>query len=542
MNELARVLTLPRRVSAPGELVDALSAYLRIRPDPTCPDGPGTADDPCQRCGGTGLIMLRQAQADALLELLEIRGLVAPMKVGSGKTLVTLLAPTLLGSQRPALVVPGSCQDKTRRDFAALRRDWRVRLPNLFSYEGLGQPQQETRLLELAPDLLVLDEAHRVRHLDTSVTRRIERCIARCRPVVACLSGTLITDKLLDYHHHTVWSLGAAAPVPVRVAEAERWAAILDRDRIVPEPDLQIPGGFHEWFRGSRGIIVTPGSDCTASIEISTWQPTLPPGIAQVIREVEASKARPDGELLDEWEAPDCQCQLVQGFFYRWDPAPPSWWLTPRRGWRGYARMVLDERIEGFDSESQIVRALDRTAPERAPHVLPPAPDEGRRLLAAWREVRDRFVPNPVPVWLDVSVLEQAVARAGKGTLIWTRHRAPGRMLEAMGVPYYDAEICPETAPPGRTIACSIPAHGTGKNLQYGWHRNLVLTPMAKPDLWEQLIGRTHRPGQKNDTVSFDIVRAIDYHKDVLDRVLRKARATSRDSGFSQKLVEATWI
>src|SRR5690606_26323577 len=162
-------------------------------------------------------------------ELHHWRGLFAPMRVGSGKTLVTLLAPTILQAQRPVLVVPGgSGLAKTREDFAAYARaGWRVTLPTLVSYTELGRPDRESRLLALRPDLLVLDEADRAGNLRAACTRRIRRAIEQLRPVVAVLSGTLITDRLADYWHLLVWALGPLAPAPLHFAEAEVWAKAL---------------------------------------------------------------------------------------------------------------------------------------------------------------------------------------------------------------------------------------------------------------------------------------------------------------------------
>jgi hypothetical protein len=546
--DLERVLALPRREPATEELIDLLSKHLRKREN--------------NREGQEN--RLRPAQVEALRELWEMRGLFAPMKVGAGKTLPTLLAATLLDAQRPVLLIPASLREKTLKDYAAYHEDWHVRLPILVSYEEMGRPDRESRLIELAPDLLILDEAHKARNLDAAVTRRVRRCIEALNPVVACLSGTLLTEQLLDYHHHAVWSLGEKAPLPLRPADAERWAAALDRNvGLLKRHDLgaleSIPGGFHEFFRGSRGVVPTPGSDCTASIQISIWRPKVPPRLAEILRQVECSSMRPDGELLDEFELPDCLGQLSLGFYYRWDPEPPTWWLKPRRSWNAYVRDVLDQHLEGFDSTSQIVQALDleprratqHNAPQRAAsqrnevarHTpgLPPAAEEGRHLLAAWRAVRDNFVPNPIPVWLDASIMAQAVEDTERGTIIWTDYRAPGHLLEKLGVPYYGGGTDPQSAPVGQTIACSIKAHGTGRNLQ-ARNRSLVLTIPGNSDAWEQLIGRTHRPGQKSDTVYIDVIGSIERHGAVLGRVLAQAKAFSKASGFSHKLVDADWL
>lgn len=159
---LARVLELPRREPATEELIAALSRALRVRPD----------DESA---------MLRAPQVEALREIWEYGGLFAPMRVGAGKSLVTLLAPTILHSERPVLVIPASLKDKTKRDFVRYRRDWLVRLPELISYEELGRPDREHLLTDLAPDLLMLDEAHHVRNLDSARTRRIGRYVAAAR-------------------------------------------------------------------------------------------------------------------------------------------------------------------------------------------------------------------------------------------------------------------------------------------------------------------------------------------------------------------------
>lgn len=524
---LARVLSLPRRAPASPELIAALSRAMRS--DPNAVEH-----------------VLRPAQVEALRELWEYRGLFAPMRVGSGKSLVTLLAATLLCAMRPVLVIPAALREKTKREFALYARHWRVRLPTLVSYQELGRPDRERMLLDLDPDLLLADEAQWLFNADSAVARRWVRAAAQVRErggVVAVLSGTLFGANLMRYHHLAVGALGERAPMPVQHSEAERWAAALDRDlgilhRIGAGELDTIPGGYHDWFRGSRGVVPTPGSDCDASIQFSIWRPDVPPALQNVIGDVAVSSLRPDDELLDEFELPECLLALALGFYYRWDPMPPDWWLRPRRAWRRYVRDVLDEHIEGFDSESQIVSALDFTT-----EPAPPGVAEGKRKLAEWRAIRDEFKPNPVPVWIDASIMAQAAdhARRQKGSLVWTRFRAAGEMLAHLGVPYYGGGTQPDShAKPGQPIALSIAAHATGRNMQ-AWHRSIVLTPPANADAWEQLIGRTHRAGQKADPVLVECIGTIDHHGAVLGRVLAEARANTKASGFTHKLCLADW-
>jgi hypothetical protein len=259
-SEVSRVLGLPRRESAGPTMTERMSVALRKR----------------ERNAEGDVNMLRGPQVEALQELQRLGGLFAPMRVGSGKSLVTLLAPVVLNAKRPVLIIPASLREKTQQDFVRYWQDWNVRLPHLVSYEELGRPDRADMLLTLNPDLLILDEAHRARNKDSAMSRRIRRCVVQCEPKVAVLSGTLMTDALMDYHHLTTWSLKKHAPVPQSTAQAERWARAVDKDvalfRRVPAGALaDFPGGFHEHFRASSGVVPTPGSDCTASIQIARW-------------------------------------------------------------------------------------------------------------------------------------------------------------------------------------------------------------------------------------------------------------------------------
>lgn len=539
--EVARVLCLPRRAPMTDEQRLALSKYCRLR---------DTDDDGSP-------IELWPDQATAIRDALRVGGLFAPMPVGAGKTLITLLLPTLTQAQRPMLVIPANLREKTKRQFATDRRNWKVRLPTLVSYQELGRPDRADLLLREQPDLLMLDEAQWVSNLEAAVTRRIQRYIREVTPMVVALSGTLITDNILDSHAAALWTLRSRAPIALDRSVAEQWASALSKtgSMITHAGALDLlPGGFHHWFRHTEGVAASNASECGASIEISKWRPEMSDQLRKLIEAVSVSGMRPDGEPLDEWELPDCLCQLALGFFYRWDPRPPDWWLNPRRAWREYVRGVLDQQSPHFDSEGQIVQALDQEQNRGGwTHFLwawqqggqmpqPPDAQDGRNRLARWRDVRDRFEPNPVPVWLDPSIMQQAAAwaRAEPG-IVWVRHRAAGWAMQSLGIPYYGGATEPEQADSRISIACSIKAHGEGKNLQ-AWHRALVTCPLAQALGWEQLIGREHRPKQKSNVVEVSIINTIPYHTEVMERVLRQARAIVVASGFRQKLTSATWV
>ena len=507
-------------------------------------------------------------------------------------SLICLLAKVVTGSQRCVLVTKAPCIDEMTREFSAMHRaGWDVRLPHMISYAKLGRQSAEHELVRLAPDLLIFDEAHKLSNLRSAASvRRVARAIHLLRPRVAMLSGSMLGDELMRYWHMLVWALGANAPVPLTHGEAKQWAQALDGDTgglaRVELGALRSLGDFHEHMRSRRGIVPTLGGDCPAEIVLRRWEPALPDALEQMITEVEATGTRPDGELLEDTEKADCVLQLSQGFWYRWDPSPPDAWLEPRRAWHRYVRSVVEAHVDGFDSPLAVVRGLDRPCSGgqvvRGRDVLPqyqalvqqceasdpyfeppedwlgpeyervmpvepyrgaepPDADIGRQLLASWRAVRDTYEPTVVPEWVDDAPLRAAVAHAlaGDPCLVWTRHRAAGHRMQQLGLPYFGGGTDPHTAV-GRSIALSTSAHGTGKNLQ-AWARNLVLTLPANAITAEQLMGRTHRPGQTSLKVSFDIAACTRYQQDVLDRVQRQAKADGHAAGIEYKITKGRW-
>ena len=59
---------------------------------------------------------LNPVQAQALFELHYSPGIFCIVRVGGGKTLITLLAPMIARSSRPLLLVPAALVEKTKRE------------------------------------------------------------------------------------------------------------------------------------------------------------------------------------------------------------------------------------------------------------------------------------------------------------------------------------------------------------------------------------------------------------------------------------------
>jgi len=88
----------------------------------------------------------------------------------------------------------------------------------------------------------------------------------------------------------------------------------------------------------------------------------------------------------------------------------------------------------------------------------------------------------------------------------------------------------------------SIRAHGVGKNLQHGWSTQIVLEPPSSGTVWEQLLGRTHRPGQEADTVSFYVYQHTEAFRRAVVQAREDAAYIQDTTGSRQKLVYCTYM
>jgi hypothetical protein len=128
-----------------------------------------------------------------------------------------------------------------------------------------------------------------------------------------------------------------------------------------------------------------------------------------------------------------------------------------------------------------------------------------------------KYKPNPKPRWLDeeIPALDYAAQwlKTHPRGLVWVTHVFFGRKLEELtGVPLFGAgqgengrPMIEDYAGRGPAIV-TVGANAEGRNLQYGWSDNLVLTPPSTGREWEQLLGRTHREGQTAKVVTAEVL------------------------------------
>jgi hypothetical protein len=418
-SELNRISKIPRRAMSPEDLewlADEMTARLK-KP--------------------RGLMRLKPVQAWALFELGTVGGLFAPITVGGGKTLVSLLSPVVMKAQRPLLIVPAGLVEKTKRDKEVLEQHWYLPLfLRIMSFEWLGREQAATALEEWDPDLVFIDECHRAKNnKDAAVARRLTRFFRdrdkKKRSVVvgqwqgsetrsnttqcAAASGTVTKRSIRDYAHILTWCLPAQLlPIPTHWNDLDLWSEALDEKK--SEGPRIDPGALEilcaddadkELWKTDRvlaarrtyrrrlvetpGVVATYETQVDASLVIRARGVEPGPAIDEAFENLRSEWVTPD-----DWSIPDALTfarharELALGFFYRWEPRPPIEWQLARTAWHQHVRQVLN-RSRTHDSEKQVRRAvlasalkmLDEQWHTWAKEIATPPKDRTKRVLDA---------------------------------------------------------------------------------------------------------------------------------------------------------------
>ncbi len=596
-DEFGRVLALPRRapVDLDGPRGEALVELMTERL--AKPKGFCICNEmrPPRRC----VTRLKPAQAWALFEAPLAGGLLGAIGVGHGKTGLDILMATVFHDQgyrikNVVLLVPPGLLGQLEDDYKAWREHFRVPsfiFPNgtallqhdkdgrpmptvhVVPFSKLSRPEATEMLEDLAPDLIIIDEAHRARHPDTATTRRILRYFAQhpeC--LLCCWSGTLTAKSLLDFWHLSAFALDEGSPLPVLKPIVEEWASAIDPSdypapigalRFFCNPGEHVYSGFHRRLVDTRGVVATKSQAVDASIVISERKaPPIPKNVKEALTLLRAKWERPDGEqFVEALELAACARQLACGFFYRWRfprgeaPELIERWRTARRNWNSEVRERLHHPRQHLDSPKLCENAAARAWASEKRLVEGSVTYEGdlpRWKAIAWPEwsqIRDAVEPETEAVWLSDYLAEDASEWGLKNRgIIWYQHSAFGeRVAKMSGLNLHGgglgagARIRAEDG--ARSIVASIKAHGTGTDgLQRLFYQQLVASPPpSSGDTWEQLLGRLHRIGFEGDEVITLCYRHTPELAEAIDKALIQAKYIEGVLGTYQKLLAADY-
>lgn len=543
--ELVRIRDLPRRIWQDDpkldRLVQALTKAYRYN------------DKPCQvECEGCKAQVLKPAQAVTLAEAYNLGGAVGVLRVGAGKTLTSFLLPTVMRAKRPLLIVPGSALKDTERYHREHARHWKLLPLVVQSYQFLSHPKHQDWLMQYRPDLIVGDEFHKAKDPRSKICKRLKAYLqAEPACVLVPLTGSASGRSIMEYWHYMPWALHGRAPVPRKEREAKLWALATDEkvpeeSRVEPgallqlgtypadaDPVVQARRAYQDRFVSTPGVVSTLEDIPSVGLRIWTTELDLPARLRDQVAEMRRTWTTPGGE--DFSTATDLyrhSVTLGAGLYMRWDPPAPKPWQEARKAWHKFCRNWLAYQRK-YDSNVHVAQLIDQGKLE----------DGG--VLAKWRELDPTFVPNPVPVWLDLTALEYAAAWLEREQgLVWVaQHDAGVQLSKLTGAPFFSTG---GRDPAGREVSqCSGPMivsmHSCReqKNLQYAHSKNLLLTVPPRGDWCEQLLGRTHRDGQPEDDVTAEFLLTTRESYLALAQCVRDAQRTWDQHGQPQKLAYA---
>lgn len=532
---------------------------------------------------GYGTQTLRDLQAVTLCEVYDYGGGFAPMGTGTGKTLVTLLAPVLLEAKRPVLLTRASLRDKTFAEILDIGKHWMI--PQLIradkitthpgdgaiavmSYEWLSTVQGAEALEKLDPDFIAADEAHKLRNNKSACTKRFKRHVVNHRPRILILSGTIMSRSILDFCHLIGLALPDMNPTPEHFPEQLEWALALDTK--VEASDRMGPGALVALFNEEekikavvdeteaarsafrRRLVDTPGivasgeEELGVGLEITTVDPWGDdPQLDAPFRTLRSKWELPDGQSIPD--PPSFRRHAIEmslGFWYRWKEQPPIAWRERRRAWHTLVRDILANNRRNLDSEKQVALALVKGEyDDKTNEVGMPAP----KVYAEWQEIKPTFVPETEVVWISDKMITYISDWAKENVgLIWVTHVLFARELaDRTGLPYYGAGgIDLKTkrgiteADPSKSMVLSIGSNSEGRNLQ-AWCKNLFVDIPKSGKVVEQCFARSHRPGQEADTVTVLIMTGCTEALASFQQARADARGVESVTGARQKLCYA---
>jgi hypothetical protein len=497
-----------------------------------------------------GTQTLRIPQAAMLQCLYDNGSALGSVSCGGGKTLMTALAPVLMQSQRAVLVIPAKLKKKTLREFKEIAEHWKTADIKIVSYAYLSRNKEF--LDKYQPDLLMGDEFHKFKNTRAACTRQVDRYLmAHPECHLLGVSGTLMKRSLMDFHHMARWVAGREGmPLPADADEAKLWARAVDQN---PPGNRILPGWLALWREGKyptltevdkavgKRVYSTPGFYRTESMEyggsllIETLVQIIPTEIEDILAQMKETRETPGGDIAlpqDVWRH---KRELSLGFYYTWDPKPPDDWLAARRIWRSFVREII-EMDDGWDTEMQVANGCKSGKIDH----------HGR--YTRWTNIRSTFKPNTVTRWVTDQILKSIIGSQEnlwymkKPALVWVEHQAVGYKLAQMtGLKYFrsqglsDDGTYIEDIEGKESAIVSIGSNAEGLNLQK-WSENIILTPQPAGRTMEQLLARTHRPGQLEDEVGARIYKGItgDFEKS-----LRDALHIQNVQGAPQRLLMA---
>lgn len=471
----------------------------------------------------------------------------------------------------------------------------------LFPYSLLSRPDAIDLLRSIDADVVIADEAHRLKHPRAGLTKRLMAYLRERQPTpkFVAMSGTITSKGLMDYHHLAVAALQDKAPLPRQTSMAYSWSLVLDA-RAEPLPGQansvfrrlidwagsaiqsgQVEGSLSgEWQDVARkayrlrlvttpGIVATPGERPAQSLLIQE-HPCEPPSerLLDLMDKVTEDYETPDGELIDH--AIHCYkwlSELCVGFYnsLRWHTSEEL--ARGRRISIEEAARILERAKHHLMLQQEYHRAL-RSFFKEAPLGLDTPQDvalaiirgqlEGTEVAETYLAMRAADFPGrPDRHGVPVRVCDHKIRAAaewarehGRG-LIWVYHQEIGRWVyETLKQDGQNVIYCPAGADALLESVGDPVQGGRGDKIAvaslsaHGIGRNLqafaeqlFLQWPRDAALAEQTMARTHRLGQEADEVSAHVMVSCEFDRVNRAACLSDAVYVQQTTGADQRIL-----
>ena len=538
----------------------------------------GRKNDRC-KCATFGRMccnQIRPIQAQALEEISTQGGLLGPIGVGHGKSLVDLLAAFALpGVKKAVLLLPPQLKVQMLEfDIPYYGEHWIMpnlassewhhpSRPNLYvvGYSELSSKKGTDLLMRIKPDLIIADEAHALRKPSAVRTSRFYGLMAHLpQTKFIAMSGTLVSKSFMDWAPMAKQALKEGSPAPLFHPDMELWAKALDPsdEQIEPgvleqfcEPGMPVGLGYGVHVISTPGVVSSgDAASCNSSLVVEAVYPLMPPECKAAIKDLERTWTRPDGEeLMWQFDYLRALDTLSLGFYFRWkwvhnEPLDlRTEWLDSRADWHKEVRQKLKHPRPHLDSPGLLNDAAKRFFRRDGTEQEDEKPKWKAETWERWQEVKDKCHPLPEAVWLSGALCDEALAWANSTVgIVWTAWPCFGQRVvsSSRGSVQYlgagDDAAREVTRLSGReSVVLSSRAHGTGRNLQQ-FSRNLLCSVPGNGTEFEQILGRTHRQGQLADEVTVQVWQHSGRYRETFDKAETLANYIQEAMGTNQRL------
>ncbi len=474
-------------------------------------------------------------------------GVFAPMGVGSGKTLSTLLGPRVTRAPRPLLIVPASLNnDGRKQEVCNYAKQFSFVPPPVVHTQALQGDDGLALLESHAPTDIWIDEFHLFKNPRSKRAAKLNKYLkAHPGTRVYALTGTIMKRSIKDFAHVLHWCLGVESPLPIVWHVLEEWAAALDEK--LSMGFVSDPGVLLDWCKPGevdelgptdaarravgRRILETPGvigysltkEHLPSTVVIEEIRLPETPKIVQAFELLRSKQELPDGtQLVEALEWTRHARTLPLGYWLRWKYPAPKEWLARRKAWGSFVREHLKGRHR-LDSPDEVKKAFP-----------------GQAELKAWEEIRDSFKPETVAEWIDGNALSICARWLQEPGIAMTENTEFALALAQVAqVPYFgpgglDASGRSIDLYAGRSAVASFKANKEGRNLQR-WGRLLFPCPPTNGPDGQQSVGRIQRKGQTRDKLLVSVGIGCAEH-------LQNFWQMTKDSNASRNLSENTQI